>query len=627
MAEVEIAQFDRFQSYRDDAAAEGLLAAADIVEDFKTAGLQRDIRETAEDTAEQANQVRFAAEGLQSAGTSADPLLDATLGREQFLTAQGDKIGAQARKNFERYKRAVEQGASNKSAARIAVQKEMRDMISNNPVYADVIRQAAAEAMGEEEFLVLTRDIAEPKSQNLAETEFSKRMREAREFAESKGVRNGWTRQQTEQAVANAQSYVMDTFDMGLQADLLEGSENVAGLQTRFSVQASVKVAQADANSLLDTAVGALQPGRGGMELPIQTVNNLNISIERKMFELSGQLRTYLAGSAQSAEQINQQIEQVLAPYREVQKFLQGKDVGTRLAELKGALDSSAHVTMFEILPTYATASVVFGDNVQYAMEALTRNDAIANEVLVNSPMMADLRNSGIELSPDQKRQLALNQMNNSVTSVLGKDFSIPLTADERGGAGSYLGVMYNAELSDRERDTKYKSIVAALARRGDPLVGSELARTSEPDSAQIDAAKLWKRNFDQAVASAERIGRQWVKGREDQTDYRVELQDSGTGTPVVVIRRFQLGGEPSATGEMKDVWRESTPIVQDAASESYRGLFKQYKIDNRGTTRRPLDNPAIYESVFGETTLDVDGRIQDSLDRANQSSTGRFRE
>lgn len=616
MAEVEVEQFDKPADERDRSVGMALAETAGFIADYRSAGFEQGVRDTADAVARNANETRFAAEGL--AGQSADPLMDAAMGREEFLVAQGTRVSDQARKSFGRYKQAIEQGASNKSAARIAVQKEMRDMISNNPVYADVIRQAAAEAMGEEEFLVLTRDLnVREKSQT--ETEFAKSLREAGDVAAYMASKNNWDQRTHDKFLTMAQDKVYQRYALTQSAELLSTSEEIAGLNTRRGVQVAITVSQDKADGLFGQAMNMLTAGPGGLSLGIEQVNNLKTLADREIFQLEGLLRRELAGKTADVTQLNEQIAQATLPLRQLRTMLDDKNVGSRLAEMKTALENGAHVSAAQLLPVMTSIRTVFGDDMQYVLKALERDDSIANEVFRNSPIFSDINRMFPDMDITQKRQLALDQMSRSTDALLG---GAPMDSSLRDGTRGYLGIRYNSPVKTRNEDERYGNVVQELARRGDPLVGAELARTQQPDKHQLAAATLWHDNFKANVQSAKSIGEAWLKGAPDgERDYRVVVQESA-GTPIIMIQRYQLGREFDAAGKETTTWRNS-PIPMDSASESFRGLFQPFKIDNAGTRRSAIENPAIYQHIFKDSTMDVPNKIRGYLNEANASSKG----
>ena len=616
MAEVEVERFGKPAGESDRSVSTALEATAGVVADYKTASFTHDVRSTAEDVAAQANQTRFAAEGL--AGSSADPMLDATMGREQFLAAQGKNVSDQARKSFGRYKQAIEQGATNKSAARIAVQKEMRDMISNNPVYSDVIRQAAAEAMGEEEFLVLTRDLnVREKSQT--ETEFAKSLREAGDVAAYMASRNNWDEQTHERFLGMAQEQVYQRYSLTQTVNLLGDAEEIAGFNTNRAVQAAAAVVQDKADGIFNQAFSMLTPGPGGLSLGPTEVNNLKVRVDEEIFEMEGLLRRELSGKASSATQVNEQIAQATQPLRQVRTMLDDVNAGSRLAEMKTALENGAHVSAAQLLPVMTSIRTVFGDDMQYVLRMLERDDSIANEVFRNSPLAADIHRLFPNMSITQKRQLAIDQMGRSTNALLG---GAPMDASLRDGTRGYLGIRYNSPVSTRNEDEHYGTVVQELARRGDALVGTELARTQQPDKHQLAAATLWHDNFKANLQSARSIGEGFIKGAADgERDYRVVVQESA-GTPIIMIERWQKGREFDATGKETTTWRNS-PVPMDSASQSFRGLFQPFQIDNAGTRRSAVENPVIYQHIWKDSTMDVPGKIRGYLNEANASSKG----
>jgi hypothetical protein len=617
MVDVVVAQFDRPMGERDSSAGDALGFAAETVADFKTAGMQRTLREGAADIAKQANQTRFAAEGLASAGSAA-PLMDAAMGREEYLIARGSEISDGARRRFERYKHAVEQGASNKSAARIAVQKEMRDMIANNPVYADVIRQAAAEAMGEEEFLVLTRDL-QVKERSETQSEFAKRLASADDVVATKAGLHGWSTERTEQYRRELYQQVTNIWDLEQKANMFGQAESVAGLETNFAMQTVRASNQIIADQYFQTASGMLQRGPGGLSINPEQVRNLTVQLQTQIQTITSQMNREMAGRYSSPTEFQQQLDAAIAPLRETLEFLQDNNLATRLGEMKTFLDNNAHVSMYELLPMWTTVTTVFGDNAEYVMRALERNDAITNEMVRNSPIFADLRVRNHNMSPMDMRWLVVRHMQNSVEAVMqGRT----LSESERAGLRGYVGLPYSMPSEVRNKDATYANVIRELAPRGDPLVGSELARTNDLDEHQIAAARLWQRNMEASFGEAERMAAQWLK-QNPEGDYEVVIQESA-GVPVIVLRRYAAGQDFDATGKATPVLRPVAPMVFDAASEGYRALFQTYQVDNAGTRRRPLDNPVLMEALYGNTVTGPESIVESYLNRANAGRPSR---
>lgn len=621
MAEIQVAQFDnRIEPAGDRSGGQALEALAGGVSDFRQESFGRDIRSTAAEVADQANQVRSIAESRRDAGET-DPMLSSTIDQQRALLAQGDKISKAALKSFGRYKLAVEQGATNQAAARIAVQKEMRDMISNNPAYADVIRSAAAEAMGEEEFRTLSRDLAKPaKGPTLTETKYSADIRQAKEVALHEASLRGYDEEMTAALVAKQQARVTQTYSDTIQYDQLNalGAVDAKAVDQRMNI--ALRASQKLTDDYADSLYSLLTPGHGGMQLDIAAANNMAATIDAKILDISGELRQSMAGSSLSMEQINTYAEQVTFPLRQLKETIVGKDAGARIAQMRDALVANGEVSLAVHMPLHYAATKAFGDQAGLFIRALS-GDAIGNDIWNNSSLFKDYRDieaaQGKLFSAEERRMFATQRIGNAVTSIVDTDIGAPLSLEQRAGGSAYLGVLYNAPSAEREKSEDYGRVFNRLARMGDSLTGSEIARTNDPDKHQIAASKLWKRNFEAALASAARNGKRFVGDSKDH-DYKVDIVKDGVGNVTIQTRRFQLGRDFDAAGKATETWRELPPIIEDASSQSYRQLFVPYSVDRKGTQRRPVDNPVIYEELFGNTTMDVQGYLDQSLDTAN---------
>lgn len=618
MAEVEISNvLDRSRYVTaPDATTMAIETATEAVKSFRAAELAEEVDEAATYVADLSNQIRQDAESFRDAGDP-DPMVTAVQSREQALARQELKVTEEARRRFQRYQTAVMQGATNSSAARIAVQKEMRDLIARNPAYAAQIRQAAAHAMGEEEFLVLSRDL--PTARAEQKSEFAKAMDQAAEVVNAKAQLYGWDERTRQNHLANAQRNTVRLFELQAANSVIEHELTADKVGAGYTLDMYRQNASLQADVVMQELADSYISTPGGRGLSPEIVQNTRVQIGRTLQALRSNVEQALAGNtSMSQTQKNEEIAAAIAPLQQVYALLDRDDAGAVLENYKRFLDNGVQVSFAQSLPIMYGVQQTFGDSSPYILDTLSRGDMLSNLVLQNSPSFVDAQRlypPGIANRAELIRNHILHSLTNKVGSI-ARGTVVPTPGSEaEGEAGTYLGLMGGTPVQTRNVDRTYQSTIDALVDAGSSLVPAELANATQLDDAQKRAAKRygqeWNRVQEQLKETLEKY-----RSRTG-TDAVVRVVTNPDGLPEVVIERMVTGREFSSTGEERDVVRRQAPIRDFAATEAYRRLFMSYGVSG-GRQRAPVDNPAVRQEALGSSTINPAQYLDNVLYKLN---------
>ena len=618
MAEVEISpSLDKVSPQINTSAEQAILeTVGDAVVGYKEASFRSQLSEAADDVATLANEVRQSAESLREQGDP-DPLMSATQARDQAIRNKELQVTEQARTRFERYQRAVAQGASNQSAARVAVQKEMRDMISRNPAFASKIREEAARAMGEEEFLVLSRDLPTQKAEQ--QSQFAKDMQQVVEVGRAKGASQGWTPYQTDAYVASLQRDVIRTYELGARTAAIEQEQLVAGTEARFVLDTYRQSATLSANAIMYQLQDLYENTPGGAALSPQNVQALRQQLDSAILGLRTQLDRQLAGNTSlSQAQKTEETNNALASLTKMYDLLQRDDAATIISNYKTLVDNGIDLSVAQALPLQYAAHRAFGADAKVMLDTLLRKDELSSAILRNSSLFADAQRifpEGTENRENLMRAYMINGLSSTVEGISSGTVVTTPGSNVEKDAWAAIQPLSRLPVSARNQSAAYNTTIGALVESGSHLVPAKLAgQTGQLDDAQKKAVSLYAQDWERTTADlANELNKHTG---QDGRDAFVRVVTGADGLPAVVIERVTTIREFDATGKATERLVVQPPVPYLPATEAYRRLYGQYATQ-RGKLA-PIDNPFVRRQVFGSDAVDPTEQLNNKLYRLN---------
>lgn len=617
MAEVEVSSYlDKVRPGFDDGGElKAIEAVGDAVVGYKEASFRSQLSEAADEVAQLANDVRQSAESLREQG-DADPMLSAVQARDKAIQSKEIAVTEEARKRFERYQTAVAQGASNQSAARIAVQKEMRDMIARNPAFAAKIREEAARAMGEEEFLVLSRDL--PTARKEEQSAFAKDMAQAVEIANAKAASFGWSVREKEAYVKALQRDVIRGHELTMKNEAIKQSQLVAGTEAGFVLDTYRQSSTLAASAVMYQLQDMYQQTPGGAAISPQNIQTMRQQLDKTIVGLRTQLEKQLAGNtSMSQAQKNEEINNSLASLSRVYELLERDDASVIIGNYKSLVDNSIDLSVAEALPLQYAATRAFGAEAKVVLDTLLRQDELSNALLRNSSSFADAQRifpEGTENRSARMRAYMIESLSGTVERVASGDVPVLPGSNTEKDAWAGIQPIMRLPVSARNQSPAYNNTMAALVEGGSTLVPAKLAgQTGQLDEAQRKAAQRYGQEWQRTTKDlATELQRYTGNGR----DAYVRIVQGPDGLPAVVIERVTTVREFDTAGKATERQVVQPPIPHLPSTEAYRRLYMQY--NTKQGKRAPVDNPFVRREVFGSDAVSPMEQLNNTLYRLN---------
>lgn len=588
MADVQIARVGRTANESVDYRVLGNELAG-LGQAINTRRVEGAIEEAAQDVQSFAEASRMFAEGNYSPSASPEARLRAAASQDPnvILAERANEIGADAARRFDRYRKAVEQGASNRSAARIAMQKEMRDLISQNPGYADVIRRAGDRALGNEEFQVMTRDLESPRNEQA--TEFQKFQANIAQQADWLRNSNGWTAEQTESWMERQIRTYIQSEDDARQNELLSnmdtGNARVATEKARLAGrQADTRVGEiADMVSLRISQGGTISPDEARQMLA--DLDNTIIEVEQQVRD------AFLNVPSVAAGQVEQEMANSTRNLRAVRTAIVENRFDNVAAIQVEAIKNNQVLTFAELLPLESAIVNVFGEsNLSYYAKALTNSDdPLYQRIFRHSPWFASSRErlERMGMSPEQAHSYFISEVAESLERWKGGQAD-PRDMEVVAGVAGAAGARPAAARNNDEMQKELFSVSGLTENAEQRRIGAAQIKASEGiDDHQFNAVRqfylpAWNGAIRDAIESP-------IHGEERF----FQLEIDGDGLPVIM--RYTRVGEVTGSPETSPQIRRT---VSRRLTDTYRDIFMKEQTQ-RGP-RSMVERPRINQELFG---------------------------
>lgn len=403
-------------------------AAGEFGKGFREAQFVSDVEGYAEETMYMADQQRRTANEY---GIDANPgarLQRATSARademlsqgEQGLVAAEQQVGERAFRNFKRYKDAVDQGASNPAAARISIEKEMRDLIRSNPGFANVISQAANQAMTATEFQVLTRDPDAVKNVNENLTPFEKTLLDLNKQADFWGDIYSWNPEQRESFITTEADKYIRAEALGRSLSAANNKSELTNLDVEQYGQGYVLQVQTEVEDIINS-YGLLE----GEMIPQERVELLKVQFKDAEQAAITDFHQRVAGKGASSDTISRTEAKIREQYKFVNEMLDSQSAATILETKAKLHENGAYISFTEFAPVIASLSEgVGGDNAAYFANVLLNPESPeAQYAFASSPWFAEIneRASDLGLSESAKIKMMAKEFSDSVNRYMGR--------------------------------------------------------------------------------------------------------------------------------------------------------------------------------------------------------------
>lgn len=524
------------------AGAELISAAGNFGRSFREQGLVNRVEDYSEETMYMADQQRRSAnqgdlysdpnQRLQQVTTArASEVFD---GGEQGLIEAEKEIGTRAFRSFKRYKDAVDQGASNNAAARISIEKEMRDMIRQNPGFANVISNAAQQAMTSTEFQLLTRDPDAVKQVNNELTPFQKFQMDLSEQLDFIGEAEGWS-QDAKDAVFNEQSMLyIRTEALGRAVAIADDSETLTDKQVGQFAQAELVRVSADIENLIMTS-GILE----GDIIPQERVTELKkwFSTERRDAINEFIKRTSSKGASGSA--IDEGVRRISEKYDAIDALLEDNSAHYLLQTYAETGKAGSYVALSEFLPIYTMFSDVYGgDNASFMVNSIFNpKSGEAQFAFENSPVLKALsdRADSLNMTTSDKMNFIAGEITKSGERYFTRNVLSDPSPEDREAAKAIAGAA--TELKGENRKSfEDASKIGNLARIGDPLFTEYLLNSSELSQENVN---LIERVYKPAIESTTKYAHDMARSFEEEgaESYVLASMDEGGTVSLNVVK------------------------------------------------------------------------------------------
>ena len=594
-----------------DPAAGLLQQAGAAVSRFREGSLEDRVASVARDAAELADENRtqlVASQGGFGSGANSPAESAALLGAaegqsaESLLAARETEVTDQANRVFGRYRRALGQGATNASAARIAVEKEMNDLISSNPAFADSIRTAAARSLGQTEFQVLTQD--RPRATgSTATSQFEKDRQSVMDALDAQATLQNWSPTYKESRTRQAMSDLATRYELENSNQFFQEGATFDKNQFTLKVAQVRNRARLGANALITQGLDAIDQS-GQAILGEQQVANIRLQVQGEMNQYRQELEAIMPDTM-SQEDRNTNLQQALQPFQQVMTALEGNRASEVLKSIRGAQQLGTEMAFSELLPFTMGMSDAFGQNYEFVSSQFEPGK-FADLVFQNAgaPELREMVNNG-EITREQLPQLISGRIQRARNAAVMGD---PNTDWRTVGAG-YLGPMTVVPKARRDVDDQYGEVLDSTAANSPVEVQKQITGTAQLDKFQQNVVNTWATAVDTITGSV----RERVQGRQGQDNYDTYVMATvGSDNRLRYVEYTAVRGTDPDTGE--DVWRIQGRRPIENLSNAVSRLTNRYGVGN-GNSRSILSHPQLNQSKFqGMSEADYVQSVQDRI-------------
>lgn len=525
-------------------------AGGDLIRGLGEAGrgwraqqLSNQVDQYAEETMYMADQQRRGANELGLDDKPLDRLQQVTderagelfAGGIQGLEAAEKEVGERAFRNFKRYKDAVDQGAGNPAAARISIEKEMRDMIRANPGFADVISNAAQQAMTSTEFKLLTRDPDAIEQVNQELTPFQKAQRDIARQADYLAMRYGWDQEQRD-------GFYNEQVEMYIRVESLGRSLQWADESTKLS---DLQVDQYAQGYIVDvsTKVEDIIFSSGILEGDFIPQENIKALMNDFQMERKGVINDFIArtaGKNASTDAIERGVARINAEFDFIISLLEDNSAAHLLETYASVAKNGNYVAMTEFAPIYTMFADVFGgDNAAYMVSSIFNPDNPESQfAFKHSPLLKELRDKAKDMGLNTSKQMeyvadglvrsSRNYMTRQVLSAFDPEDQQAAATVLRAGTGL-----------EGEKKAEFEKGVglANIAKMGDPLFAEYILNSSEiTKETENILNRVYKPAVENVMNYAHDMARSFEKDGDDAYTL-ISMDDSGKVSMNVVKR------------------------------------------------------------------------------------------
>lgn len=597
--------------------AAGLIGqAAGAVRRFREGSLEDRVSQTADTAAELADETRTqlaATAGAVGGGRSPaenQALFETAEGltAEELLSAREQEVTDQANVTFGRYRRALGQGATNAQAARIAVEKEMNDLISANPAFADTIRTAAARSLGQTEFQVLTRDRPAGGAGSEYRSQFEKDKQSMLDVIDAQAALSPqkWSPEYKQARTRQALSDLATRYELENSNQLFSAGASFDENQSDLKVSNVRKRATLGANRLLTLGLDMIDQS-GQSVLGEQQLADIRVNVQGQMQALRMELENTLPPTI-SQEDRNTKIAEALQPYSQVLSVLEGNRSSVVLQSIRNAQQLGSELTFSELLPFTMGMSDAFGQNYG-AVAARYEPGKLADLVFQNNgaPELREMVNNG-EISRTEIPKLIAGRIQRNINAALSGDPNV----DWRTVGAGYLGpAAASISKSGRDGDEQYGEVLDATAAANPVEVQKQIVGTANLDKHQQNVVNIWSTAVDQISSSAQ----QRVSGRASDTRDTYVMAGIGSDGRLRFTEYTAILGTDPDTGE--DVWRVQGQRPIENLSNAVSRLANRYGV-GQGRSRSVLSHPQLNTGRF--QGMNEEEYVQSIQDKINSS-------
>lgn len=534
---------------------------------------------------------------------------------EGLLASQGRDIGKRANRVFGRYRTALAQGATNATAARIAVEKEMQSMISMNPAFADVIRAEAANAMGQTEFNLLIRDREKIPAGSQTTSQYSKDKANLTDAVNDMAALQGWSDSYKQARMAQmtqdlAEKYSIENSNTWFDANQSFDENDAIVKSANIGKEISLKSSEILGNGLdLIASNGGLADDGTIPHIGEEQVAQLTTNIQGQIQKYRLQLEETLPRTIDPEER-QRQINAHLKPLVDVETSLRSQSASNVLDLMYKAQNLGMKVSMAKAFPLYTAIHETYGENAQYFLK------------LFDTSKMSELAFQNSTLIPENLKQMVARgtikreDVPAELTAYLRENIDAALQGGETNWEfvnSAYLGPAAAAVPKEaRDKDTQYEQALGAASVQKPLEVAKTIAGTPNVDKHQQAVVGTWTTAVNglaqQAKADLERDNRD----RENRQSYI-----AATVNPDGKLSLLKYTAIAGTDENGNHVWRVNGGVPVRGLSSGLNNLTTRYGIGG-GNSRSVVEHPAFADKFYGQTSEEY---VVDLINNVNGQS------
>lgn len=539
-------------------------------------------------------------------------MLTAEGGAQQVLDRRGQEVAELTRQRVGRYQRAIEQGATNSQAARIAMQKEIRDLVSQYPGYAEHVRAAGAQAMGQEEFQVRTRDpdaVAKGTGSEYR-SEFAKYVIDVNDQANDLQARGLFPNDAAKAAWVDRRK--QDYISRQANEEILKGGELGESMTSRGAIRALNAHVGNDViefNNLMD---GYLEAAGSGGTLTPEQQQQLGAVIDGAAAKAQQYWLSANAGRVMDA-QTRQSYDDVMAQYGMAKQLLESNSLMELAQMKKSTMAAGLEITAMELFPMHGTLRMAFGEaNLSAAITALTNpNSPLGSSIIRHNKMFRDYRAQNPTASNEQ---VALAVTNGVLGELSRWGYGQMSTEGALGALEVASSVSQSTSVQEREGNPTHRQMFDPTRMANDDILQSlnaaNIRNTAELDRMQINAVKQvylptlrrWTEAAKNQPLSVSEVGMVTSPEQAERGAERWYQVVSGeNGLDVIRFTRRPAGG--LNVTRMPQLSTAATFMFQEAETEAGR-----VSIAGHPDVRRAVFQDKTSQEVMAEWLTDLNG-------------------